>query len=189
MILNSLAFIKGKWSSYLYLIWSRHSGKPQISVSVLHTLPPRLHHILCLKLFPSNRKERHSEVLLPCPTWFFPPSTPAVSSPWRHQIVSLLSHWLLFSFVLSSSSVILKLWLSHPGSFWNIDILGYTKTNLNHNPWRVEPGYHIFRKLIRWFRYSVKIKNLCFKYCPQGSATGPLSFLQYTCTNSPNLVV
>ena len=61
--------------------------------------------------------------------------------------------------------------------------------NLNHNPWRVEPGYHIFRKLIRWFRYSVKIKNLCFKYCPQGSATGPLSFLQYTCTNSPNLVV
>ena len=91
--------------------------------------------------------------------------------------------------MFSSSSVILNLWLSHPGSFWNIDILGYMKTNLNHNPWRVEPGYHIFRKLIRWFRYSVKIKNLSFKCCLQGSATGPLSFLQYTCTNSPNLVV
>lgn len=114
---------------------------------------------------------------------------PAISLPWRYQIVFLLSHWLLFSFVLSSSSMILKLWLSHPGSFWNIDILGYTKTNLNHNPWRVELGYHIFRKLIRWFRYSLKIKNLCFKCCPQGSATGPLSFLQYTCTNSSNLVV
>ena len=120
----------------------------------------------------------------------FPWSTFSLWIPGRASLlVFLLSHWLLFSFVLSSSSMILKLWLTHPGSFWNIDILGYTKTNLNHNPWRVELGYHIFRKLIRWFRYSLKIKNLCFKCCSQGSATGPLSFLQYTCTNSSNLVV
>ena len=67
MILNSQAFIKGKWSSYLYLIWSPRSGKPQIKplFDLFY-----IHYLLIfttsyVKLFPSYRKEWHSEAFLP----------------------------------------------------------------------------------------------------------------------------
>lgn len=75
-------FIKGnKWSNYLYLIWLVHSGKPQISVVVLHTSSSSPHPVC--DIVPILQEGMTFSSPPSYLMWYFPPQRSNCPPSWE----------------------------------------------------------------------------------------------------------